>query len=105
MKPVTVDVPHRLGRDGAKKRISARLGDLAGHLPGGAAEVRSSWPGDYEMMLDITAMGQQVATRLEIQDALVRVHLLLPPMLGFFSGMIGNAVRDQGTKLLKDRSK
>jgi len=31
----------------------------------------------------------------------VRVHIELPPMLAYFSGMIGAAVRDQGTKLLK----
>ena len=103
MTPVTIDVPHRLGRDGARERIRSRVGELGTHLPGGMAEVRSSWPGDYEMALDVAAMGQEVATRLEIQDTLVRVHLLLPPMLAFFSGLIGSAVRDQGAKLLEDR--
>ena len=50
--------------------------------------------------LEISAMGQSIAARLEVMDACVRVHIALPPMLAFFSGMISAAVRDQGTKLL-----
>ena len=56
------------------------------------------------MALDVAAMGQHVSARLEVMDRIVRVHLLLPPMLGFFSGMIGNAVRDRGAVLLEDKS-
>jgi len=33
-------------------------------------------------------------------DECVRVHISLPPMLAYFSGMISAAVREQGTKLL-----
>lgn len=101
--PLVIDVPHKLGRAAARERLRSRSGDLASHMPGGIADVRSSWPNDDEMNLDITAMGQTIAARLEVQDQLVRVHLVLPPMLSFFSGMIGAAVRDQGTKLLEDR--
>lgn len=103
MQPVTIDVPHRLGRDGARARMQARVGELASHMPGGVAEVASSWPGPYEMALEIGAMGQRVSARLEVLDTLVRVHLTLPPMLAFFSGMIGAAVREGGAKLLDDR--
>ena len=102
--PMTIDVPHKLGRAAARERLRARSGELASHMPGGIAEVRSSWPGEDEMALEIAAMGQTIAARLEVQDTLVRVHLILPPMLSFFAGMIGAAVRDQGTKMLEDRS-
>jgi hypothetical protein len=33
-------------------------------------------------------------------DDVVRVHVSLPPMLAYFSGLIGSAVREQGIKLL-----
>lgn len=98
--PVVIDVPHKLGRDGARERLRTRLGELGGHMPAGIGEVRATWPSDYEMALDITAMGQSIPARLEVMDACVRVHISLPPMLAYFSGMIGAAVRDQGTKLL-----
>ena len=102
-QPVTIDVPHRLGRDGAKARLQARIGELAGHIPGGVAEVAHSWPAPHEMALEIGALGAQVSARLEVQDSIVRVHLILPAMLAFFSGMIGAAVKEGGTKLLEDR--
>jgi hypothetical protein len=98
--PVVIDVPHKLGRDGARERLKARLGDLGGHMPGGIGEVRATWPGEYEMALEISAMGQNIPARLEVMADCVRVHVQLPAMLAYFSGMIGAAVRDQGTKLL-----
>ena len=101
--PLTIDVPHKLGRAGARERLKARAGDLASHIPGGIADVRSTWTGEDELTLDISAMGQTIAARLEVQDTLVRVHLVLPPMLSFFSGMIGSAVREGGTRMLEDK--
>lgn len=98
--PVVIDVPHRLGRDGARARLKSRLGELGGHMPAGIGEVRASWLGDYEMALEIVAMGQSIPARLEVMDDKVRVHVSLPPMLAYFSGMISSAVREQGTKLL-----
>ncbi len=98
--PVVIDVPHKLGRDGARERLKARFVELAGRMPGGVGDVRASWPSDYEMALEIVAMGQTIPARLEVMDDCVRVHVSLPPMLAYFSGMIGAAVREQGTKLL-----
>jgi len=98
--PVVIDVSHKLGREGARDRLRTRLAELGGHMPGGVGEVRASWPGDYEMALEIVAMGQSIPAKLEVMDACVRVHISLPPMLAYFSGMIGAAVREQGTKLL-----
>ncbi len=99
--PVTIDVPHRLGRAGAAERLKSRIGELGGHMPGGIGHVRHSWPSENEMALEIEAMGQTIPARLEVLDDVVRVHVALPPMLAYFSGMIGTAVRDQGTKLLR----
>jgi len=99
--PTVIDVPHKLGRAGARERLRSRIGELGGHMPGGVGKVSHSWPGENEMALEISAMGQTIPARLEILEAAVRVHVELPPMLAYFSGMIGAAVRDQGTKLLK----
>ena len=98
--PVVIDVPHRLGRAGARERLRSRIGELGGHMPGGLGEVHASWPSEDEMALEISAMGQAIPARLEIMEEVVRVHISLPPMLAYFSGIIGAAVRDQGTKLL-----
>lgn len=98
--PVSIDVPHKLGRAGARERLKSRVGELGGHMPGGVGDVRASWPSEDEMALEIGVMGQTIPARLEVLDTAVRVHITLPAMLAYFSSMIGAAVRDQGTKLL-----
>ena len=98
--PVTIDVPHKLGRTGARARLKSRIGELGGHMPGGVGRIRSSWPSEDEIALEISAMGQTIPASLEILDSIVRVHVSLPAMLAFFTGVISAAVRDQGTKLL-----
>lgn len=104
MTPLTIDVPHKLGRAAARARMKARIGDLAGHIPGGFADVQSAWPSENEMALNIKAMGQEIAARLEVEETIVRVHLMLPAMLGFFSGAIQSAVKEGGTRMLEDKS-
>lgn len=103
--PVTIDVPHRLGRAAARERMKARIGDLAGHMPGGVAEIRSSWPGEDEMALEIVALGHSIPARLDVEETRVRVHVALPPMLAMVSGVIESAIRSGGEKLLEDKSR
>ena len=103
MSPVTIDVPHRLGKEGAKARLRAKVGDLPAHIPGGMATVTSDWPAPDVMQLGVTALGQTVDARLTVEETLVRVELVLPAMLGFFSGMIAAAVKEGGTKMLDDK--
>lgn len=101
--PMTVDLPHQLGAEEARRRIERNVGKLAGHIPGGA-QVGSRWTGN-RLDLDIGAMGQQVAARIEVQESLVRLTIDLPPALTFFRGMIEPFIRSQGAQLLEDKSK
>ena len=99
-RPIVVDIPHQLGREEARRRIASRTGELASRIPGGAAQVDSHWPSEDQLEMTVQAMGQTVRTRIQVEDARIRVALDLPPMLGFVSGIIEGAVREQGTKFL-----
>jgi len=101
--PISVDLPHRLGAEEAKRRIAANIGSLAGHLPGGA-QVRSSWQGD-RLSLGVDAMGQQVDAALDVRESLVRVTVMLPPALAFFGKAIEAGLRRGAPDLLEDRAK
>ena len=101
--PISVDLPHNLGAEEAKRRIGANIGSLAGHLPAGA-KVRSSWQGD-RLALGVGVMGQEVDAALDVQESLVRVTVMLPPALAFFGKAIEAALRKTGPQLLEDRSK
>lgn len=102
-KPIVVDLPHTLGAEEAKRRMQKGLGKLTDHIPGGA-EVHSSWEGD-RMQLSVGALGQKVDTRIDVGERVVRVEVLVPGLLGMFSGQIEQALRRQGGALLEDKSK
>ena len=101
--PMTVDLPHKLGAEEARRRIERNVGKLADHIPGGA-QVGSRWTGN-RLDLDIGAMGQQVAAVIHIQESVVRLTVTLPPALAFFGGMLEPLIRKQGTAMLEDKTK
>lgn len=103
-KPLSVDLPHSLGREEAKRRMQGSMGQLKDHIPGGAAEVRSSWEGD-RMNLIVQAMGQEVTAKIDVEEKVVRVEMMLPPMLSFFGRQIEGYLRGKGGQLLEDKSK
>lgn len=100
--PMTVDLPHKLGAEEARRRIERNVGKLTDHIPGGA-QVGSRWSGN-RLDLDIDAMGQKVAAAIDIQESVVRLTMTLPPALAFFSGMLEPLIRKQGAAMLEDKS-
>lgn len=100
--PTVVEIQHQLGREEVRRRMSARVGDLAKRIPGGMAEVSSSWASEDRMLLDVVAMGQKVAATVDIEDRLVRVSVALPLLLSFMAGPITAMVRKSGEDLLLD---
>jgi putative polyhydroxyalkanoate system protein len=102
-QPIEVDLPHSLGRDEARRRIANNLHKLQEHIPGGA-QVQSGWAGD-RLSLDVAAMGQSITATIDVQETKVHLKVLLPPMLGMFSGMIQAALQKKGNVLLEDHHK
>jgi hypothetical protein len=103
IKPITIDLPHKLGVDEAKRRIARGSGRLETYVPGGA-DVRSSWAGD-RLDLIVAAMGQEVSCSIDVRERIVRVEILLPPLLAMFAGKIRDALARRGTELLEDKRK
>lgn len=99
-QPIDVDIPHNLGKEEARRRIANNIHKLEQHIPGGA-KVESSWTGD-QLNLDIAAMGQAVTGTIDVMDSKVHVRVLLPGMLGMFSGVIQGALQAKGNVLLED---
>ena len=102
-QPIEVDLPHSLGKDEARRRIANNVHKLREHIPGGA-KVQSGWAGD-QLNLDVQAMGQAVAATIDVEESKVRLRVLLPGMLGMFSGVVQAALQKKGGVLLEDHSK
>ena len=103
-QPLTVDLPHSLGIEEAKRRMEGSIGKLKDHIPGGNADVRSEWEGD-RMRLAVKAMGQEVGCKIDVMETVVRVEVMLPGMLSFFGSQIQGYLKSVGGQLLEDKSK
>ena len=101
--PIKVDLPHKLGREEARRRIANNVHKLRAHIPGGAA-VDSNWSGD-DLDLAIQAMGQAVNAKIGVEDTKVRVEVMLPGMLGMVAGPVEAMLQKKGNVLLEDHSK
>ena len=102
-QPIEVDLPHKLGKDEARRRIANNVHKLEQHIPG-AAQVQTGWVGD-QLNLDVAAMGQSVTATIDVEETKVRMKVLLPPMLGMFGGLIQAALQSKGGALLEDHHK
>ena len=101
-KPIQVDLPHKLGRDEARRRIANNIHKLKEHIPGGGAHVESAWQGD-ELDLAINALGQAVSAKIGVEETKVRVAVMLPGMLAMFAGPIEAMLQKKGNILLEDK--
>ena len=103
-QPISVDLPHSLGKDEARRRIANNTHKLAEHIPGGA-QTSSSWATD-ELTLNVSAMGQGIEAKILVEDTRVRVQMMLPPLLAMFAKPIESMLRSKGSDvLLEDHSK
>jgi putative polyhydroxyalkanoate system protein len=101
-QPIQVDLPHKLGREEARRRIANNIHKLTEHIPGGAAQVDSSWTGD-ELDLNVTALGQAVDAKIGVEESKIRVRVMLPGMLAMFAKPIEAMLQKKGNILLEDQ--
>jgi hypothetical protein len=95
-----IAIPHTLGREEVRRRLHARLPDVAQIVPGGLAEVETGWAGEDRATLLIRAMMQEVSGTNDIEDARIVFTVNLPPALSFIEPAIRGAIEDKGRKLL-----
>ncbi|MDR6852121.1 putative polyhydroxyalkanoate system protein [Sphingomonas sp. BE123] len=98
-KPVAVDIPHTLGREGARQRIAGGVDKIGSLFPGGVTS-GERWDGDT-LHFTVTAMGQSVSTSLEVGDTHVHAVVELPMMLSLFSGQVRDILEREAPKLLR----
>jgi hypothetical protein len=97
--PIEVDLPHKLGRDGARARMERGKDKLASFIPGGNV-TEQRWEGDT-LVFTVEGMGQRVGARLTVFDAHVHAAFDLPPFLAMFAGKIRDKLQKDGPKLLE----
>lgn len=95
-----VPLPHNLGKEEVRRRLKARSHEIGDAIPGGMAEVRTSWPNEDCMVLDIDAVGNVIRAQVHIEETQVVFDIDLPAALSFVEPIIAGAIRKKGQKLL-----
>lgn len=93
------DIPHRLGKAEAKRRIEAGIPKLERHIPGGGT-VQAHWTGEDKVAMTVTAMGQKIDVDMIVDEAAVHATVAVPMMLSMMAGAISGFVQTSAEKML-----
>ena len=101
-KTISLTIPHQLGQEEARSRIQRAIADTRKTYAGKLTSVEEQWAGN-QMSFRLTAMGQQIGGRVDVQPTQVRMEVEVPWMLAMLAGGFKKRVEEEGRKLLEDK--
>jgi len=104
-RPVTVNIPHQLGKDEARRRIDEGFGRMRQQMTaglGGMLTFQERWEGD-RLHFEGSGLGQKLTGRLDVRADSVEIQLDLPEMLAAIADLISGRIRQEGQKLLEKK--
>ena len=99
-QPLIVSIPHRLGRQEARRRLDNGIARLRPELGILLSGLNYHWEQDT-LNFSGSAMWQRISGRIEVLDDAVRVEIDLPWMMQVLRDTITKRVRGRGIALLE----
>ena len=100
--PLTVSVPHRLGKDEAARRLKGGLSRMASNLGALITIEQEVWSGD-KLTFQMRALGQSAAGTIEVFEEHIRIDVTLPWLLAKLGERLLPAMRKEATLLLEKK--
>jgi len=97
--PLTVTIPHHLGKQDAVNRLRAGLSSARTHFGQLLTVEEEVWNGDT-VEFRVRALGQTANGKIETFEDHVRLEVSLPWLLAKFAETIAPVIRKQGRLLL-----
>jgi hypothetical protein len=97
--PLSISIPHQLGRVEARRRIETGFAKILGQMPGSAGPSHERWDGD-RLTFSVSAMGQTISGVVDVLDAAVTMELELPGVLGMVASGLKGRIQTAGRLLL-----
>lgn len=98
--PLTVSIPHRLGRAEARRRVESGFARITAALPGAAGAGSHRWDG-VRLAFSVAAMGQTIGGVVQVLDTAVTMEIELPGVFGLLAGAVRDRLRKAGQRLLE----
>lgn len=99
-EPLIVSIPHKLGRQEAKRRVDSGLIRLRPELAGLVSSLDYSWEAD-RLNFRASAMWQTITGAIEVLDEAIRIEIELPWMMRLLADTITKQVRGRGVAMLE----
>jgi hypothetical protein len=101
-EPLTVSIPHRLGKAEAQRRFKDGLQRARTDLSRIIAVQHETWSGD-SVDFQVTALGQSARGTIEFLDNELRLTVMLPWLLSKVAGAFIPQLRREATLLLEKK--
>ena len=97
-RPVIVTIPHRLGKDEAKRRLQAGVSNVRAHVS--FVMLKDAWADDH---LDFQAnlLGRTTTGSVDVADDHVRLEVQLPWVLAMLANKVNALVKRQAQLMLE----
>ena len=100
--PLTVSIPHQLGRTEARRRIETGFAKSLAGVPGGIGSVSQRWEGD-RLAFSVAALAQTITGFVDVGDAAVTMEIHLPGVLGLIASAFRSRLQKAGQLLLEKK--
>lgn len=101
--PITITIPHKLGRAEARSRVEASLGNFKAQMgKAGMGDIKHAWTED-KLGFHAKALGQNITGRIDVRDNDLKIEVDLPRFLATFADKIAGKLKKEGTLLLEKK--
>jgi hypothetical protein len=100
--PLTVSVPHRLGKEEAVRRLKGGMSQMASRLGALITVEQEVWSGDT-LTFQMRGLGQSASGTIEVFEDSIRIDVMLPWFLAKLGERLLPALKKEATLLLEKK--
>jgi len=100
--PLTVSIPHRLGKEEAVRRLKGGMSHIASNLGALITVEQEVWEGDT-LTFQMRGFGQSASGTIVVFEDSVRIDVMLPWLIAKLGEKLLPALKQQTTLLLEKK--
>ena len=101
-KPLVVSIPHRLGKQEARRRLKTGLDGVGANFGHLFSIQEAVWTDDH-LQFRVSALGQVASGGIDVAEDHVHLEVTLPGLLGMLAQSLQPLIRREGTLMLEKK--